>query len=201
MVFQEQTYAVLLVSGSEKFSRALVGLLPQTDFWPVTAVRSSGEARRALLGQSFDLVLINAPLTDESGLHLASDLCAGGDAGVLLFVKSEQYEQLCARATPAGVMLLAKPASAQTVLQTLRMLCAVRERLRGMERRQASVEEKIEEIRLVNRAKWALIRCLSLSEEEAHHYIERQAMDTRRSKRAVAENILKTYPEQDLPSG
>lgn len=195
MVFQEQTYAVLLVSGSEKFSRVLTELLPQTDFWPVTAVRSSGEARRALLGKEYDIVLINAPLTDEFGMHLAADLCAGSDAGVLMFVKSELYDEMCAKAIPAGVMVQSKPASSQTVLQNLRMLCAVLERMRGMEKKQASVEEKIEEIRLVNRAKWALIRCLSMSEEEAHHYIEKQAMDTRRSKRQVAESILKTYPE------
>ena len=58
---------------------------------------------------------------------------------------------------------------------------------------EVTVEEKIEEIRLTNRAKWHLIECLSMTETEAHRYIEKQAMDLRLSKREVAENIIKTY--------
>ena len=69
----------------------------------------------------------------------------------------------------------------------------MRERMRRAEEKQASVEEKIEEIRLVNHAKWLLIQCLSMTEAEAHRYIEKQAMDTRQSKRMVAENIIRTY--------
>ena len=62
-----------------------------------------------------------------------------------------------------------------------------------MEAKQATVEEKIEEIRLVNRAKWLLIECLDMTEPEAHHYIEKQSMDRRISKREVAETVIKTY--------
>ena len=75
----------------------------------------------------------------------------------------------------------------------MRRFCATRERMRQMQARQATVEEKIEEIRLVNRAKWLLIECLSMTEPEAHRYIEKQSMDARISKREVAENIIKTY--------
>ena len=47
----------------------------------------------------------------------------------------------------------------------------------------------------MNRAKWSLIECLKMTEEQAHRYIEKQAMDERLSKRAVAEAIIKTYKE------
>ena len=55
------------------------------------------------------------------------------------------------------------------------------------------MEEKIEEIRLVNRAKWLLIECLGMTEPEAHRYIEKQSMDQRISKREAAEAVIKTY--------
>ena len=90
-------------------------------------------------------------------------------------------------------MVLSKPTSTQTVTQTLRMLCAARERLRRMEEKQATVDEKIREIRLVNRAKWLLIECLGMTEADAHRYIEKQSMDLRQSRREAAENIIKTY--------
>ena len=58
-------------------------------------------------------------------------------------------------------------------------------------------EEKIQEIRLVNRAKWALIQCLGMSETEAHRYLEKQAMDHRISKREAALQVLATYRIQE----
>ena len=52
---------------------------------------------------------------------------------------------------------------------------------------------KGEEIRLVDRAKCALIQYLGMSEATAHRYIEKQAMDLRKTKVQIAEGILKTY--------
>jgi len=51
----------------------------------------------------------------------------------------------------------------------------------------------MEEVRLISRAKCVLIQYLNMNEAQAHKYIERQAMDMRIAKKAVAENILNTY--------
>ena len=55
------------------------------------------------------------------------------------------------------------------------------------------MEEKIAEIRLINRAKWLLIECLSMTEADAQRFIEKQSMDQRISKRQAVENIIRTY--------
>ena len=52
---------------------------------------------------------------------------------------------------------------------------------------------KMEEIRQVNRAKWILLEQLKMTEEEAHHHIEKQAMDRCCSKKEIALGIIKTY--------
>ena len=179
MVFQERTYGVLIVSTSDKFIEATRALLPPTDYYPVES--------------AFDLVLIQTPLRDEFGSRLATDICQSSGAGVLLFVKSEVYDDVYAKVMEHGVMVLPVPTSTQMVAQTLRILCAARERLRRMEEKQATVEEKIEEIRAVNRAKWLLIERLGMTENEAHRYIEKQAMDLRLPRKEIAENIIKTY--------
>lgn len=193
MVFQEKTYSVLLVTASEKFNTAALTLLPVTDYWPVVTVKSVAEARRRILEQSFDIVLINAPLPDDLGMHLAIDVCSSSDAGVLLLVKNELYDDVYAKAVEFGVITLSKPTSVQLISQTLRILCATRERMRQVSARQTTVEEKIEEIRLINRAKWLLIQSLNMTEDDAHRYIEKRSMDQRISKRQVAENIIRTY--------
>ena len=193
MVFRENTYSVLIVSSGEKFAASLKSLLPSTDFWPVNVVSTSGEARREAMHTAYDMILINTPLTDEFGTSLAADLCSHGSAGVLLFVKAELYENVYSKVMEAGVMVMSKPAPSQIISQTFRLMCSARERMRSMEARQATVEDKIKEIRLVNKAKWLLIEYLSMTEEQAHHYIEKQAMDMRLSKKECAENIIHTY--------
>ena len=193
MVFKDSTYSVLIVSGSEQFNNATVALLPPSNYWPVKCVKTAGEARRLLIGMKYDLILINAPLQDEFGTRLATDLCAEGTSGVLIFVKNEMYDDIYGKVMEAGVMVIGKPTSGMMVSQTLRMMCSARERLRQMEQKQASVEEKINEIRIMNRAKWYLIENEKMSEDEAHHFIEKQAMDLRLSKKEAAEQIIAKY--------
>ena len=70
------------------------------------------------------------------------------------------------------------------------LACASRRRILGFTMKiLASI--KIEEIRLVDRAKCALIQYLSFTEQQAHRHIEKQAMDMYYKK--VALGILKTY--------
>ena len=193
MVFQERTNSVLIVTASERFTDSIMPLLPMTDYWPVQTASSVAEARRWLADTEFDIVLINTPLPDDFGMHLAIDICTGSGAGVLLLVKNDHYNEIYSKVVRYGVITLSKPTNRQMVAQNLRILCATRERIRQMQAKQATVEEKIKEIRLVNRAKWLLIECLNMTEAEAHRYIEKQAMDLRISRREAAENIIKTY--------
>ena len=196
MVFQSSTYSVLLVSASDRFNTAVQSLLPPSDYWPVTVVRSVGEARRRTLESEFDLIVINAPLPDGNGQQYAMDVCADSRSGVLLLVRSEAYEDVYYRVLPAGVVTLSKPAGEETILRTMRILCSVRERLRSAQSRQATVEEKMEELRLINRAKWLLIERRGMTEDEAHRYITRQAMERRISKKQIARDIISLMPDQ-----
>ena len=91
------------------------------------------------------------------------------------------------------MLALSKPTTSQMLTQSLSLLCGTRERLRRMEQRTASLEDKMEEIRIVNRAKCVLIEQLKMTEQEAHRYLEKQAMDRCVTRRSVAESILATY--------
>ena len=182
----------LIAASGEKSAQALLALLPPEEY--VSAVAQDGaEARRLLKAPGADIVLVNAPLADEPGPGLALEICREGGAGVLLLVKAEHFPDIDGRLTPQGVLVLSKPMSTQLFTQSLRLLCGTRERLRGLEKKNATIEEKMEEIRLVNRAKWILIDQLKMTENEAHKFIERQAMDRCVTRRVIAENILATY--------
>ena len=70
---------------------------------------------------------------------------------------------------------------------------ATTEKLKLWEKKNESLREKMADIRVVNRAKWLLISRLGMTEEDAHYYIEKQAMDTRISRREAAEEIIRAY--------
>ena len=193
MVFSDQTYSVLVVSAARKFCDAIAPLLPYSEYYPVCYVDNIAAAKRELLSRSYDLVLINAPLPDDFGTRFAIDTSGRADCAVLLFLRSEVYEEVNLKVQPYGVFTLQVPTPVQTLKQGLQWMTAARERLRRLEKKTVSMEEKMEEIRLVNRAKWILIEQLKMTEAEAHRFIEKQAMDRCSAKRAIALGIIKTY--------
>ena len=169
MVFRERTYSVLLVSASGSFLTSLQPMLPMSEYWPVTTVTSISSARRALVEKTYDLIIINTPLRDEFGTRFAIDVSAKSSAIVLLFVKNDRYPEVYGKVMEHGVLAVSKPTSTQMVAQSLRVMCTMRERLRMMEAKQATVEDKIAEIRLFNRAKWLLRGGCPASVGEAGH--------------------------------
>lgn len=193
MEFTERRYSVLLVSSSPKFNESMLALLPESRFYPVAAVSDVSSARRRLLESKYDIVIINAPLPDDFGTRLALNICDNSGTAVLLFVKAEHYPDINGRVSPFGVLVLPKPATSQAVSQSLQLLCGTRERLRRMEQKTASIEEKMEEIRIINRAKLLLMEQLKMTEKEAHRFIEKQAMDRCVTRITIAQSILFTY--------
>ena len=121
------------------------------------------------------------------------DASMSRQSAVLLIVKSDVHATLHDKVAEYGVFTLPKPISKSTLLYALGWMESAREHLRLFEKKSLSIEEKMAEIRLINKAKWLLIRELNMTEPDAHHYIEKQAMNQCISKKIVAERILKTY--------
>lgn len=187
---------VLIVAG-DKSGESFRTLLAGAGYDEITRAASGGEARRIISRADFELVIINTPLSDEYGRELASFACENTGAGVLLAVRAEDADELADEVGGSGVFVLPKPVGRQFFWSAVRMACAVNRRLESrvadMKREKEKLEAKLEELRVVDRAKWALIQYLNMTEPQAHRYIEKQAMDMRSTRRAVAENIIKTY--------
>lgn len=184
---------VLMVCHSDK-ARALFGdVLSQCGVREVTQVGSAGEARRRMQQCDFDLCLINAPLPDEFGDRLACDMAERADAQVILVIRAEQEGEVAARVEDYGVLTVAKPVSRTVLWNAIKLADAAGRRISMLRRKNSQLIQKIEDIRLIDRAKCVLIEYLNMTEADAHRYIEKQAMDLRRSRRDVAETILKTY--------
>ncbi|MBO4277641.1 MAG: ANTAR domain-containing protein [Clostridia bacterium] len=193
MSLKEQVYSVLVVSAAEKFNQALPEIFSVPVFSPVNTVSNVSAAKRAVTERDFDIVIINSPLPDDSGVRFAIDTVSSCGAAVLFLAREEQYPDMFDKLAEHGAFLMQKPVSKSSFILASEWLISARERLRKTEKKTLSIEEKMNEIRLVNRAKWLLISELKMTEPDAHRHIEKQAMDRCVSKRLIAEEIIKTY--------
>jgi len=187
--------SVLLVSSVEKDRNTLIEWLNFGLFEQIISVSSGGEARRLLIENNYRLIIINTPLNDEFGHDLALSQNDNSTSGIILLVKNEIADQIAEKVEDSGVVVLPKPISKQLFFQSLKIITASQKRLFALQNENINLQQKIENIRLVNRATCVLIQYLNLTETQAHRYIEKQAMDMRVSKREIAEKILMIYAE------
>ena len=190
---EELPHSILLVSASEQFDaivkRSLKG------FITLDTKKSGASARRGILERYYDLVLINAPLPDEAGEELALFSVENTGAGCLITVPREIYEESCERLIDHGIFVLAKPFQRGSMDKLIRFLSASQSRIHRLEQKILTMEEKAEELKLVSTAKLLLIQKKQLTEDEAHRYIGRLAMQQKRAKRDIAESIIRTYSQ------
>ena len=183
----------LIVSAGNNANEYLARHIGELGYTRPTIVASGGEARRRMDTNDFEVVIINTPLPDEFGHELCADAVEKTDAGVIFLAKAAAAEQLLTPLSEEGVLLVTKPFSNTFFLQAIHMAAASNHRLLLLRQENQRMQEKLAQVRLVSRAKCCLIELGHMTEAEAHRYIEKKAMDTRRDRAEVAQEILDSY--------
>ena len=186
-------HSVLIVSASEAFETAVRKSL--RGFASVDSRKHASSARRYLLERYYDLIVINAPLPDESGEQLARDIAQEGYASVLLAVPSEVYDDALERVSDYGILVISKPVSIRSLDKALRFLTALQNRIMRIERKLQEAEERMQEIRVIDKAKFLLVEREGLTEDDAHRQIGKLAMNQGISRKLIAERIIESYED------
>lgn len=181
---------VLIVSKNDN-ENELKGLLNKAGYVQISSARSSNEAKAKVREKEFSLVLINTPLNDEFGYDLSLYILEKSTASVLLLVKSEFYSEAVHKVEDKGALILPKPININSLYRFIKISEASRIRWEKVIQENSNLRRRLEETKVLERAKALLMLHKDMSEEEAHKYIERKAMDMRDSRRAVAEKIIK----------
>ncbi len=184
---------VLVISSNEKNSEIIINMLKPANFRAISTVYSVGEARRAVSNNNYDLFIINSPVQNDSGVELAKELVNIGTSQVIFIVKNDAFDYISAKVEEFGVVTISKPLNKVALISAIKILKAVSARLLKIQTQNAKLSQKIDDIRIIDRAKCVLISHFGMDESEAHKYIEKNAMDMRKSRREVAEKILTTY--------
>lgn len=190
-----RTVRALLVSGSEAQTQRISALLTRARIVPFDHAGSARQALEQFDAGGIDGVLIAEPVAGSSGQELALQLKKRHCMAVLLLAAPEHADAAAALLEQSGVLVLPIDAPESLIVQTIRLLAAVRIQLEQMQHKTEKLEAKVADIRIINRAKLLLVQHLQMTETEAHKYIEKQAMDTSMRRRTIAENIIRTYED------
>ncbi|MBS6475089.1 MAG: ANTAR domain-containing protein [Clostridiales bacterium] len=184
---------ILIVTGNEQ-SAVLIGqLLAPFHCEQIVTVSTCVEARRTLGQQTFDLIVINAPLSDEPGNDFAVHAAESAAVSVMLLVKHEYYEEICLHVSRFGVIVIPKPLNKNYFYQAVQLAEAFSVRILKLKDENLKLKNKIDDIRIVDRAKCTLVQYCEMTEQQAHRYIEKLAMDQRKTRCEIAQSILETY--------
>lgn len=134
-------YRVLIAGANDRTFDSLRELLPPDSYEPPLRAGSAGEAKRMLLETDVDLVILNAPLRDEFGTQLALNL-AQDNLCVLMLVPAESFDAVCYKVEDEGILTLSKPVSRSGLLGAIKLLTAMRGKLRKLDRQNQALQEK-----------------------------------------------------------
>ena len=183
----------LMVSHSEQSAASLLQLL-RTEGYSDVYVSFAANSAKELAGEEvYDLICINAPLPDENGISLARHFAATTRASVVIIVPQKNADEVSDLLNERGVLVIARPINRHLFHHYLQFADCFRTRMLRVEQENEKLKHMVEELKIIDRAKLLLVTCLKMSEEQAHRYLEKQAMDLRVSKPDVAKQVIRTY--------
>ncbi|MCR4940258.1 MAG: ANTAR domain-containing protein [Treponemataceae bacterium] len=183
------THSVLVVTKDSKLS-SMTSTFLMPPLFDTQIVGDFNEARRMTSERVYNIVLVD--YGEGAGVDFARDL-SDSLSTILLLTPQTLYEEISYRVEGYGIITVGTPFDQFIFYNNLKTAIAVSYKVKMLQSQTTKLKIKMEEIRLVNRAKMLLMQTLKLTEQEAHHYIEKEAMNRGLRKTAVAEEIIKTY--------
>src|SRR5687767_9598665 len=142
-----------------------------------------------------DLVILDIQMPVLDGLSAAEQIAGARIAPVIVLTAFSQRD-LVERARDAGAMAyLVKPFTKNDLVPAVEMAMSRFAELQQLEAEVSDLTDRLETRKLVDRAKGVLQEQLSLSEPDAFRWIQKTAMDLRRSMREVAEGVIAHGPD------
>lgn len=183
---------VLIAGKTGEICDSIAQLLIELDCDNISTF-TSGAIIRGVDISKFDSVIISTPLSDEFGLDLVADISKDAKNGIVVLAKREIADEVQKKIRFTGAFVLPRPFNKALLIQTIKLAEIAHIGMAKLEEENRQLTQQLSDMKIVNRAKSMLMQYLNLTEEQAHRHIQKQAMDLRKTQRAVAEDILKTY--------
>lgn len=181
----------ILVAEDEALIRLdLVELLTEAGY-DVVAQATNGEEAVALARETKpDAVVMDVKMPKLDGVA-AADVIIGERIAPVVMLTAFSQRELIEQAKEAGVMAyVVKPFDASDVIPALEIAMARFTQILQLEREIADVNERLESRKVIDQAKGILQETLGLTEPESFRWLQKTAMDLRKSMREVAQGVI-----------
>ena len=187
---QKRPKKVLIAEDEALIRLDLVELLTEEGFEVVGQAADGEEAVKLARELEPDLIIMDVKMPGMDGITAAEIIGEERIAPILMLTAFSQSE-LVERARDAGVMgSLVKPFGANEVVPAIEVAIGRFAELRAIEEELANLEDRFESRKIIDQAKGMLQEGLGLTEPEAFRWIQKTAMDLRKSMREVAEGVI-----------
>ena len=144
-----------------------------------------------------DLVIMDVKMPRRDGIDAAAEIASKRIAPIVVLTAFSQRE-LVERARDAGAMAdLVKPFTISDLIPAIELAVSRFSEVTALEREVATLSERLETRKLIERAKGVLQAKQGMTEPEAFTWIQRAAMDRRTTMKRVAEVVLETLDAPD----
>jgi Response regulator with putative antiterminator output domain len=168
----------------------LVELLEEHGYEIVGQASDGEEAVRLANELEPDLIVMDVKMPKMDGITAADKIAEDRICAVVMLTAFSQRD-LIKRAKEAGAMAyVVKPFDASDVIPAIEIAMARFAEIRGVEDEVMDLEERLESRKIVDQAKGILQTSLDLTEPEAFRWIQKTAMDLRKSMREVAQGVI-----------
>ena len=187
----EEEHPRVVVAEDEALIRLdLVELLEEHGYEIVGQASDGEEAVRLANELEPDLIVMDVKMPKMDGITAADKIAEDRICAVVMLTAFSQRD-LIKRAKEAGAMAyVVKPFDASDVIPAIEIAMARFAEIRGVEDEVMDLEERLESRKIVDQDKGILQTSLDLTEPEAFRWIQKTAMDLRKSMREVAQGVI-----------
>lgn len=161
-------------------------------------VGEAGDGQEAVeLAESLrpDLVIMDVKMPRRDGIDAAAEIAGKRIAPVVVLTAFSQRD-LVEKARDAGAMAyLVKPFSISDLVPAIEVAVSRFREIAQLEREVATLGDRLEARKLIERAKGLLQAKHAMTEPEAFTWMQRAAMDQRTTMKRVAEVVLETFEQ------
>ncbi len=181
----------IVIAEDEAIIRLDLKEMLQEEGFDVVGEASDGEAAIRLAEERrSDLVIMDVKMPGMDGLAAAERITDRGLGAVLVLTAFSQKE-LVRRAAQAGAMgYLVKPFQKSDLVPAIEIALVRHAELEAVKAESADLAERLDARKFIDRAKGYLADKRGMSEAEAFRFIQKKAMDERRSMKDVARDLV-----------
>ncbi|HEX6076216.1 MAG TPA: response regulator [Micromonosporaceae bacterium] len=188
----------VLIAEDEALIRLDLAEMLAEEGYQVVGEAGDGETAVRLAEQTQpDLVILDIKMPIMDGIAAAERIAGNRIAPVVILTAFSQRD-LVERARAAGAMAyLVKPFQKSDLVPAIEIAVSRFAEVAALEAEVASLGDRLETRKAVERAKGILMSDYGMSEPDAFRWIQRNAMDHRMTMRAVAERIVQEGPRSE----